>query len=60
MNNSVKNGWGEVVGFRCWTCGDVFSSMWGETCNRCREQEKMRNQIKELTAALKNLSNPKP
>lgn len=58
MNNSVKNGYGEVVGFRCWTCGDVFQSMWGETCNRCRKQsdenKKLRAEVRALTEALKS------
>jgi DNA-directed RNA polymerase subunit N (RpoN/RPB10) len=61
MNNSIKNGYGEIVGFRCWTCGDVFQSMWGETCNRCRKQEeqanKMQAEIRRLTNALKDLNN---
>lgn len=61
MNNSVKNGYGEVIGFRCWTCGGVFSSMWGETCNRCRVEEsenaKLRNEVRELTKAIKELKN---
>ena len=59
MNNSVKNGWGEIIGFRCWTCGGVFQSMWGETCNKCRkdseENEKLRKEVAELTKAIKQL-----
>lgn len=56
MNNSVKDGYGNVIGFRCWRCGDVFQSMWGETCNRCRHQDmenqKLRDEIKKLTEQL--------
>lgn len=59
MNNSVKNGYGEVIGFRCWTCGGVFQSMWGETCNKCRNQEsentKLRAEIAKLTKAIQEL-----
>lgn len=59
MNNSVKNGYGEIVGYRCWTCGNVFQSMWGETCNRCRKEEKqheeMKSEIRRLTEALEAL-----
>lgn len=56
MNNSVKDGYGNVVGFRCWRCGNVFQSMWGETCNGCRHQdeenEKLRAEIRRLTNTL--------
>jgi uncharacterized OB-fold protein len=59
MNNSVKDAYGEVIGFRCWTCGNVFESMWGETCNRCRakkdETQKLRAEIRSLTEAIQNL-----
>lgn len=59
MNNSVKNGWGDVVGFRCWTCGEVFQSMWGETCNKCRQEKddskKLREEIQKLTEVIKQL-----
>ncbi len=59
MNNSVKNGYGEVIGFKCWTCGDVFESMWGEKCNKCREAEsenkKLRAELAKLTDAIKLL-----
>lgn len=57
MNNSVKDGYGNVIGFRCYRCGNVFQSMWGETCNRCRhndsENEKLRTEIKRLTEVIK-------
>lgn len=57
MNNSITNWQGEIVGFRCWRCGGVFQSMWGETCNGCRHQDeenkKLRAEIRRLTEALK-------
>lgn len=39
MNNMVRNANGEIAGFRCWTCRQVFDAMWGETCNLCRERQ---------------------
>lgn len=60
MNNSVKNGYGEIVGFLCWTCGNIFQSMWGEECNQCRkgkdENEKLRLEIRRLTNAIQSLN----
>lgn len=50
MNNEVRDGRGRLIGFRCWTCQKVAPSMWGETCNECREVER-RHQ--ELIAAIK-------
>ena len=51
FNNSVKDEWGELVGFRCFECGGIFQSMWGEICNGCREKER-RHQ--EMLAAIKS------
>lgn len=55
MNNAVKNGYGEIVGFRCWRCGGVFQSMWGETCNGCRHQDKenakLRAEVKKANSS---------
>jgi hypothetical protein len=45
INNSVKNWYGETIGFRCFKCEGVFPSMWGSICNKCREQERL---LKEL------------
>lgn len=57
MNNSVKNGYGEIVGFRCWTCGGVFQSMWGTTCNMCRERKDgLEAQLTEMRKANETLS----
>lgn len=59
MNNSVKNGYGEIIGFRCHRCGGIFQSMWGETCNMCRyqdsENKKLREEIKKLRETLSKL-----
>jgi len=51
VSNEVWDAWRErVIGYRCRECGGVFQSMWGETCNGCREKER-RHQ--ELLAAIK-------
>lgn len=47
FDNSYKDSRGSVLGFVCDTCGGVFSSMWGETCNRCREENELRALQKE-------------
>ena len=39
-----------LVGFRCSECGEVFQSMWGDTCNSCRTAERRHREIvKALT-----------
>ena len=53
INNSVYEG-NDLVGYRCNQCGEVFSKMWGETCNSCRREEE-RHQ--EILAVLKNKQN---
>ena len=29
----------KIVGFRCSECGDISGSMFGDTCNGCREKD---------------------
>lgn len=57
MNNAVYIG-GECVGYRCFTCGGIFQSMWDCTCNGCRAKERqhkeLMQQLRELTEATKN------
>lgn len=53
FNNSVKDGWGELVGFRCFECGGIFQSMWGEVCNGCREKERRHRELVEAVKAAK-------
>lgn len=42
--------------FKCTTCGKLFSIMWGNTCNKCRQDEikyeELVKQIKTLTKKL--------
>lgn len=45
FNNSV----GDM--FECWTCRELYHSMWGVTCNKCREEEKRH---RELIDAIKS------
>jgi len=45
FNNSVCDGRGNVLGFKCWECGEVVPSMWGETCNSCRAIERRHREI---------------
>ena len=41
MENSVYDGYGKLIGFRCSCCNGIFPKMWGSTCNLCslRKQE---------------------
>ena len=50
IDNSVYGLGGRLIGFRCLECGDIVSSMWGDTCNRCRNEERRH---RELVEALK-------
>ena len=51
INNAVKDAHGNVIGYRCSVCGEIYTSMWGNVCNKCREERKFRQQLLE---ALKN------
>jgi hypothetical protein len=51
LNNDVYDGEGNLIGFRCFTCYEVFPSMWDVTCNRCREVERQHD---ELLAAIRS------
>lgn len=59
MNNAVYVG-RHLYGFRCLTCGDVFQSMWGCTCNGCRQLQRNHNEsikeIQELRATIAKLT----
>lgn len=56
MNNTVRDYRGRVVGFRCFSCGEIYPSMWGTTCNKCSEEEKRHSQlIDEITKLRKEL-----
>jgi hypothetical protein len=56
MNNAVKNWQGKVIGYRCFRCGDIVGSMWGNICNKCRDnddkQEEMMHEIRLLRKEL--------
>jgi hypothetical protein len=61
MDNSVRNYRGDILGYECWTCGKVSQSMWGETCNECRNKEKQSNslveEVRKLREEISNLKN---
>ena len=48
----VRDWRGDVVGYRCRICGEVYGSMWGDICNKCREEERRH---KELLGAIRKL-----
>ena len=60
MNNSVRNKWGEIIGFRCYQCGKVFQQMWNTTCNNCRkkneEHDELITELKELKKTISELN----
>ena len=60
MNNSVRDWQGNVIGFRCFTCGEIYQSGWGNHCNGCRnkadENARLRAEISKLTEAIKQLT----
>ena len=39
-NNAIRDWQGEIIGYRCHDCGQVFQSMWGCICNQCRAVER--------------------
>lgn len=43
----MRDDYGEIEGFRCWECGNIFQSMWGDTCNGCREKERRYRELVE-------------
>lgn len=59
MNNKVKDWHGKTIGFRCFECGAVVGSMWGNICNSCRskhdEAEKTRAEIRLLREEIAKL-----
>ena len=47
----------KTIGFRCYECGRIVQSMWGDTCNRCREEERRH---RELIKAIDEMRQTKP
>lgn len=50
MNNAIRGSDGKTIGFECFRCGGMYQRMWGETCNKCRDDDRKHA---ELVAALK-------
>ena len=36
---------GRISGFVCNRCGRVVQSMWGNTCNSCREEDRKHDEL---------------
>ena len=53
MNNAVYE-MGRIVGYRCFNCGSVCQSMWGETCNECRTKADENKKLLNEVIALRN------
>lgn len=47
---SIKDGRGNIIGYRCINCGGVFPAMWANICNECRDKERRH---RELIAAIR-------
>jgi len=45
MDNSVRDYRGDIIGYKCWTCEKISQSMWGETCNECRNKKQQDNNL---------------
>jgi hypothetical protein len=68
--NIIRNLNGKIIGFKCFECGKIVQSMWGDICNSCRarqerhnelikENRKLAEEIKELNKILINIKNGK-
>lgn len=52
MSNAVKDGHGNVIGWRCFECSEVVTQMWGNLCNECRAKERRHQQTLAATSAV--------
>ena len=48
---TIRDSRGREIGYVCNRCGRTVSSMWGNICNICREDDRKHN---ELMKALRN------
>lgn len=48
FDNTVRDGRGRIVGFRCWQCDEVKTRMWGTICNRCRFADELARSIRAI------------
>lgn len=35
----------KTIGYRCSECGKVYSSMWGDVCDKCRAEERRHQEL---------------
>lgn len=56
MSNVIRDRQGFEVAWRCRMCQEFFSSMWGNTCNKCRAEaerhDALLNEVKSLRKQL--------
>ena len=45
LNNAVYDRNGGVAGYRCFRCGKVYQSMWGNLCNVCRDSDEKHSEL---------------
>ena len=61
--NSIYDSNGRVAGFKCFECGKIVSTMWGEICNLCRAKQERHNEtineIKKLRQEITKLKDGK-
>lgn len=64
MNNEVTDWQDRVIGYRCFTCGEIVQSMWGNNCNDCTDRADYRRKMVALkereVKALEALANTTP
>lgn len=51
INNEIRDYRGNLIGFRCPNCGNLCERGWGNTCNRCRKEER---RYRELLRAIRD------
>ena len=58
MNNDVKDSTGKIIGYRCQSCDEVKTKMWGIYCNQCHDNNqkylKLLSRIASLEKIIKN------
>ena len=51
---AVHDNSGNIIGYKCTTCGEVFDSMLGDNCNRCWTEERRHQEILKAIKENKN------
>lgn len=37
MDNAARDKNGNIIGFKCFKCGNIYDRMWGTVCNQCKK-----------------------